>query len=187
VIVLAGSLLFVVSILFGTRRGVLVRWIQRRIRDRRIARDHLLRAMFDCIEPHLSSETDLQEQLRTRNVTRRELLERRSWSPARLSPLVRSAERDGYVVDFGDAGVQLTEMGANAACRVVRNHRLWELYLIEFADRSPNRVDRDADDIEHDLGPEIVGRLERLLAQKPRVNVPPSPHEIVATPDGVAK
>jgi manganese/zinc/iron transport system permease protein len=83
------------------------------------------------------------------------------------------------VVDFGQSGIKLTEEGATDACRVVRNHRLWELYLIEFVDRSPSQVDRDADDIEHDLGHEIVRRLERMLAERyPQMGIPPSPHAL---------
>jgi hypothetical protein len=40
-------------------------------------------------------------------------------------------------------------------------------------------VDRDADDIEHLLGSEVVRELEHLLSkQYPDFTVPPSPHKI---------
>jgi manganese/zinc/iron transport system permease protein len=53
------------------------------------------------------------------------------------------------------------------------------LYLIEYAERPPSRVDRDADDIEHFLDEETVVRLERLLAERyPQPGIPPSPHAI---------
>jgi manganese/zinc/iron transport system permease protein len=185
VIVLAGSFLFLISLLFGTRLGVVNRAVQRFLRDRQIARDHLLRALFECLEPHLDPQRDVGEQLVGRAVDQRELLARRSWSPARLRRLIRASERDGYVVDYGSAGIKFTARGAEAAQRVVRNHRLWEIFLIEYADRHPSRVDRDADDIEHVLGPEVVARLERLLTQgRSQVEVPPSPHEIPAMPEG---
>lgn len=179
VIVLAGTGMFIVSILIGTRSGILARAIHRFRRDRAIARDHLLRAMFEAIEPRCQPSADLGEQLPLHAVRFAELQANRSWSPARLRKLVRRAQRLGLVVEFGDAGIKLTERGADAACRVVRNHRLWEIYLIEFADRSPSRVDRDADDIEHFLGPEIAGRLEKLLTERSSpAFMPPSPHVI---------
>jgi manganese/zinc/iron transport system permease protein len=44
----------------------------------------------------------------------------------------------------------------------MRNHRLWEVYLITHADVAPSHVDWDADMIEHVLPPEMVTRLEEL-------------------------
>ena len=59
--------------------------------------------------------------------------------------------------------------------RVVRNHRLWETYLINFADIAPNHVDRDADMIEHVLGTSMVEKLEALLGNDP---ITTSPHPL---------
>ena len=53
-----------------------------------------------------------------------------------------------------------------------------ELYLITHADIAPSRVDRDADDIEHVLEPEIVEELE-LLLERQRPAVPNSPHALL--------
>ena len=73
------------------------------------------------------------------------------------------------------------EAGLAAAVQVTRNHRLWELYLIEYADVATSRVDRDADTLEHVLGGKIVAELE-LKLQRLRMAgtalVPPSPHPI---------
>ncbi len=67
----------------------------------------------------------------------------------------------------------------SAARRVVRNHRLWELYLITHADIAPSHVDRDADQLEHVLGDAMVEKLEGLLAAKQLPPaVPPSPHRL---------
>jgi manganese/zinc/iron transport system permease protein len=179
VIVLAGSGLFVFSMLFGTRNGVILRIIQRYVRDRTIARDHLLRALYESIESRCSSSENWRTQLTQHCVTTAELLRERSWTASRLQRIIRDAERAGHVVDLGEGGVKLTERGAALASRVVRSHRLWEIYLIEFADRSPHRVDRDADDIEHVLGPETIADLERLLTERyPQWEMPASPHVI---------
>jgi len=69
----------------------------------------------------------------------------------------------------------LTESGAREAARVVRNHRLWEVYLINYADIAPNHVDRDADMIEHVLGTSMVEKLEVLLGSGVELT---SPHPL---------
>jgi manganese/zinc/iron transport system permease protein len=62
----------------------------------------------------------------------------------------------------------------------VRAHRLWEIFLITQAGIAPDRVDRDADEIEHVLPPETLADLEARLAEAGRVPLgpptPPSPH-----------
>ena len=78
-----------------------------------------------------------------------------------------------------DDATGLTEqVDAAAQCR---NHRLWELYLIEYADVATSRVDRDADAVEHVLGERMVATLEAKLLQLQSADglaVPPSPHPI---------
>ena len=51
--------------------------------------------------------------------------------------------------------------------RITRNHRLWERYLIKYADIAPSHVDRDADLVEHILGAELVSELETLRELHP--------------------
>ena len=83
-----------------------------------------------------------------------------------------------------DSRVQLTEAGRDVAARVVRNHRLWEMYLITHADIAPSHVDRDADEIEHILAPEMILRLEQLLENDE--SMPPSPHLLSPMEPGVS-
>lgn len=193
VIVLAGSTLFAVSFLCGTQRGLLVRWVRRTGTARRIGRDDVLRAFYEVLEglpdaassPAPATRTALDDPtwLASRAVPLERLQARRSWTPARLDRLLRAARRAGLAVPVGDTEWRLTAEGADEARRAVRNHRLWELYLIRHADVAPGHVDRDADRIEHVLEPEIVAELERLLrlrAEDP--SVPPSPHALRIPP-----
>lgn len=79
-----------------------------------------------------------------------------------------------------EEGFRLTGSGFRKATSVTRNHRLWELYLIEHADIAPNHVDRDADSVEHVLGEQLTQELERALPEQLRrtAMVPESPHQI---------
>ncbi len=171
-IVLACAGCFLISMIFGRKRGVLVRSLRRLRVNRMIARQHLLRAIFEL---HESTDTGSFEA-----VSLSELLPKRSWSQAELSRAIGLAEADELVTRLGDQ-VQLTKKGRVEAERRTREHRLWELYLITHADVAPGQVDREADRIEHVLEPAIVAELEALLTGSRR-KVPQSPHQL--TQDG---
>jgi len=173
-IVLVCASLFAVSMCFGTKRGVLPRWLRRRRLDAKIARQHLLRGVFELLERDAGGRG---EHFAGRPVAVDDLLQMRSWSRSQLDHQIRlAAEQD--LVRRKDGSVALTAAGYGEAARLTRQHRLWELYLVHYADVATARVDRDADAIEHVLEPETVDRLERLLDQAPfRIAVPTSPHQ----------
>ena len=72
----------------------------------------------------------------------------------------------------------MTPQGLKEAGRIVRKHRLWETYLIEYADVAPGHVDWGADEIEHVLDAELVAELERRLPAEVLQKMPASPHHI---------
>jgi manganese/zinc/iron transport system permease protein len=177
-IVLAGSLAFAVSLLFGTQRGLLRKWLRQRRNTHRIGRDDLIRAMFEIVESRLAGSGEPSSwNLSTIAVQTDELLGKRRWSRQRLQSLIARAEREAIIRMDSDSGWRFTRDGARTARENVRNHRLWELYLITHAQIPPSHVDRDADFSEHGLDPQVVEELELLLAQKAAASdVPPSPH-----------
>jgi manganese/zinc/iron transport system permease protein len=106
------------------------------------------------------------------------LLAMRSWNHKRLMKAIDSAVDDEWIRYQADH-VQLTQAGYIESARLTRQHRLWEMYLITYADVAPAMVDRDADSIEHVLEPHVIDRLEDLLEeQQPQLQVPSSPHQL---------
>ena len=181
-IVLTATLLFLISMFFGAKRGILIRWQNRRIFEAKVRRQHLLRATFELAEGDEIGR-DLDAELRTHTVPFHDLLAMRSWSPHRLSTEIARAEEDGLLVELPGEGkrIKFTTEGFHEAAQVVRQHRLWELYLITHADIAPSHVDRDADAIEHVLGPEMIRELESILAgEQPPAVLPRSPHLLAA-------
>ena len=186
-IVLVSTFFFAISMTFGTKRGVLVRWFRRHRLNRSIDRQHLLRGMYEILEdrekiqldglPEGSNPSDQSFPLEL-TVSTNLLLNKRSWSPRRLRYAINRAVHDGLVV-MRENRVRLTPAGGDEAARLTHQHRLWELYLITHADVAPGRVDRDADALEHVLEPEVVTRLETLLQQRRQnIGIPQSPHEL---------
>jgi manganese/zinc/iron transport system permease protein len=189
VIVLTGTAFFVISLLFGWRRGMLQRiWMQMRVRYR-VQQHHLLRAVYEVLELvqiESIAEQDESSLIELKQaVSLGQLKQHRAWSKSELARSIHYARRDDLVVDIGSDPnvVRLTKTGRAAARRVVRNHRMWELYLINFADIAPSHVDRDADLIEHVLEPEMIEQLEEIMEQaSATMRVPPSPHDVTTEP-----
>ena len=176
VIVLVAALFFVVSMLIGTERGVMIRSLRQSQLEKRVGRQHLLRALYEILEGGR-----VTEELIIRTVPFRQIRGRRTWSDRQLRDYIRRAYNEGLVEAPNKAdSILLTETGLVEAKQVTRNHRLWEMYLIEYADVATSRVDRDADMVEHILGDKMVTRLENKL-QAYRIAgslVPQSPHPI---------
>ena len=170
---------FAVSALFGTRRGLLRLLIERHRGDRRIRREHLLRAVFEQVEGQLGATPD-RAALEACAVSRSHLALHRGWTPQELAAALRTGQREAWLQPGTDAEVvRLTPAGAAQALHIVRNHRLWELYLIRYADVATSRVDRGADRIEHVLEPELVAELEAQLERMPDARaVAASPHAL---------
>lgn len=66
-------------------------------------------------------------------------------------------QRKGWIEDS-----QLTEKGRVEAEKLIRLHRLWEVYLVHLG-QGVERVHRSAEEMEHILTPEIEDELQDLL------------------------
>jgi manganese/zinc/iron transport system permease protein len=184
IIVVTASTIFLISMLFGPARGVIVIVNRRLDLNRRVARQHLLRGIYELIE---GDDVDASEQaLAQRSVPIEALLEERSWSLRQLRRLLNRHESAGLVAIRDDGRISLRPAGLEEARRLVRNHRLWEIYLITHADIAPSHVDRDADALEHVLGREMVAKLESILARAQPAPVPSSPHALRPSSGGAA-
>ena len=178
-IVLVATFMFVVSLVFGSARGLLVRARTRGRVNRTVARHHLLRAMYELMEEGGSDggrESTEVATNRGQSISLEDLLSKRSWSKKRLLREIQRCQADELVQPVGDR-LKLTRRGTAEAVRLTRQHRLWELYLITYAEFATSRVDHAADRIEHVLEPEIIDELESLLDRETK-SIPESPHDL---------
>ena len=114
-----------------------------------------------------------------------ELCRANDWSEARLRQLLRLGFAERLVIwNNSHNAVHLTAGGKLEARRVTRNHRLWETYLLQYADVAPQHIHHNADQIEHVIEPNIVNELEELLAGREAgalVPADPEKPQVVAT------
>lgn len=153
--VLAGSLIFGLTFIFAPKHGYLMRWWKSRIRSARIGRENTLKAIY-----HILEEQEFKEQY----VLLEELAAKRKQTLEETKVEVRRLAKH-RLAHFNRAGesTRLTLSGWQRACEIVRNHRLWELYLTHAASIAADHVHDDAEIIEHILGEDVVQKIERLL------------------------
>ena len=169
VIVLAASTIFFLSLIFAPARGVLARVWRQRVLQGKVARQHLLRAMYELLE---SEKPEAGDVVANHPLEVASLLAMRSWTRRELEHTIRRCRARGDLEDeIWGPQICLSESGFGEAARITRNHRLWEVYLVEHADVAPNHVDRDADMVEHVLDAALVRSLEEVL-QKDQSWVP---------------
>jgi len=174
--VLSAAALFTLAFLFAPNHGVLMKWWARRSRSGRVRRENTLKAVFHVLE---------QEKFRQEGVTFVELAELRRQTLEETEASCIELVRLGYgTMPPGEKAFYLTPQGMRRAQTIVRNHRLWELYLTDAANYSPDHVHEDAEEIEHILGEDLVRQLERQLNfadRDPHGKPIPSAEEIIST------
>ncbi len=175
-IVLVATVMFLFSMIFGIPRGILIRKLRRYELNTKVNRQHLLRGIYEYLEARgLLNEKQTSE---TTLVPLAALHQMRSWSLPALKKIVKRAQQEQLVETIDRDQIRLTSAGLQEAARVVHEHRLWELYLITYADVAASKVDQDADAIEHVLEPEVITELESLLVRQSTEGVLQSPHAI---------
>lgn len=175
-IVLVATAMFLISMVFGIPRGILIRKLRRYELNTKVNRQHLLRGIYEYLEVRgLLNQEQTSDGI---SVPVSALHQMRSWSLSKLNRIISQAQQEKLVDMTQEGSLRLTEAGHNEATRVVREHRLWEMYLITYADVAPSKVDQDADTIEHVLEPAVISELELLLSRQSTEEVLQSPHAI---------
>ncbi|MBI4658401.1 MAG: metal ABC transporter permease [Verrucomicrobia bacterium] len=153
--VLGASAVFGGAFLFGPRHGVVARWWRQRSRARRVRRENTLKSIYHVLE---------QREFQGEGVSLNELAQRRRETIEEAKQQAIELQRYQFATlqEDGDT-IFLTPEGWERACSIVRNHRLWELYLTNAANIAVDHVHDDAEKIEHVLGDEVVRQLEKRL------------------------
>jgi Mn-dependent DtxR family transcriptional regulator/Fe2+ transport system protein FeoA len=94
----------------------------------------------------------------------------------------------GWLQDDTSKGLRLTEQGRKRAQQLVRAHRLWEQYLVEHGEMTPEAVHAEAHRREHTTTPADAAKLDDELghpARDPHGHPIPAAGSPVPEPGGV--
>ncbi len=153
--VLGATTVFAGAFLFAPRHGVVTRCWRQRSRAQRVQRENTLKSVYHVLEGR---------EFKGEGVSLLELAERRRETVEAARAQGEKLRRHGLATLHEEGNmIFLTPSGWQQACAIVRNHRLWELYLTNAAQIAADHVHDDAEKIEHVLGEEVVRELERRL------------------------
>jgi manganese/zinc/iron transport system permease protein len=152
-IVLIISGIALVSFFFAPQKGVVSRMYEQRKMQHLMMDENLLKSLFHLGE----KDNDL-----FRGRTMAEILSKRYFPKKKLKETLTRLKRQGFLISE-KTGWSFTEIGKQKGQRVVKLHRLWELYLTKYMHIASDHVHEDAETIEHILTPEVEAQLELLL------------------------
>ncbi|HXH19622.1 MAG TPA: metal-dependent transcriptional regulator [Chitinophagales bacterium] len=98
-----------------------------------------------------------------RNVSTNSIAREISTSAASVTDMLRKLAQKKLIHYEKYRGVQLTKEGRKAAVRLIRSHRLWEVFLLEKLGFRWDQVHEVAEEMEHVRSPLLIARLEKFL------------------------
>lgn len=113
-------------------------------------------------ENYLKAIYSRQEE-ENRRVKTKEIADDLEISLPSVSGMLKSLGEDGLVEYEPYHGVRLTEAGRRTALRVIRNHRLIEVFLIQTLGYSWDEVHAEAERLEHAVSDKLVDRIDVFL------------------------
>jgi manganese/zinc/iron transport system permease protein len=163
-IVVVASSICILSLLFAPERGLAVRYFRIALFRHHCLRENLLKSFWRYPE-----NTD---------VTFDEIAKYQSSSSTYLRLVLAMLSYQGWL-QKSSSGYRLTPEGRLWSARIVRLHRLWEVYLVDYMGMGVERVHRSAEEIEHIITPELERELTVLLRDPKRdPHHQPIPNEV---------
>ena len=84
-------------------------------------------------------------------------------APGTATTMVKALAESGLVAYEPYNGVKLTSAGERLAARVLRRHRLLELFLVQVMGMRWDEVHDDAEQLEHVVSERLVERIDEML------------------------
>lgn len=166
-IVLVASLICLLALLFAPERG----WVIRLFR--------IANFRFQCIGENILKTIWRFQKNGQDSVSLKQLQGLQSVSSFYLSFIIWRLQKEGWIKRENAHFYELTQDGNYRAEKIVRLHRLWEVYLTDYLGIGGEKVHRNAEEMEHILTPELERELA-LLLNDPKED----PHHQPIPPEG---
>lgn len=181
--ILCTAFLFFLSLLFGYRRGVLMKYLRFHAIEQRLEGNQFLRAVFDNMEKQqqvrLFCGLEFSRQLALSEFNLLKVLEKREWSARKINKVGKRLASSKYISLKEGGNAVLTEGGLDRAVEAAKTHRLTEMYLMEHAEVASKNIHQFVERIEEITTPELAQDLKRLFEEDlQRSLIPPEPHDI---------
>ncbi|MDG1760748.1 MAG: metal-dependent transcriptional regulator [Flavobacteriaceae bacterium] len=105
---------------------------------------------------HLSLETD-------KEITTNSIASKINSKPSSVTEMLKKMGDKSLVSYQKYKGVSLTELGQKTALKIIRKHRLWEVFLFDKLNFSWDEVHEIAEQLEHVHSDKLTQELDRFL------------------------
>lgn len=148
-IVLVSVLICLLALLFAPERGLILRNLR------------VLKFRFQCQNENLLKTFWYLDPDRAHAFL--DILRYHHFYPGYLKILLFNLKMQGWIYQQSSQTYGLTHAGKQKAAKIIRLHRLWEVYLVDYLGVGAEKVHRNAEDVEHILTPELEQELTQFL------------------------
>ncbi len=141
------------SMLFAPKNGLISKMMVQHANQDKILQENILKLFYKIGEQHNDFLTHRSKE---------SLMASRSFTDYEWSKGIKKLIQNGSIINQQN-GFLLTKQGLAQGKRIVKLHRLWELYLNQKLRMPADHVHNDAESLEHLITPELETLLEKEL------------------------
>ena len=117
------------------------------------------------VEDYLKAILTEERGTRGRRVSMGRIAAALELTPGTVTSMVKTLATSGLVDYEPYSGVELTESGRALAVRVLRRHRLIELFLVQVMGMGWSEVHPEAERLEHAMSDRLIERIDEMLGR----------------------
>ena len=85
---------------------------------------------------------------------------------ASVSAMIKKLATNNYIDYSPHRGVKITDAGEKIALKIIRKHRILEIFLNERLNVSSDKVHNEAEKLEHYVSEDIMKKIENILGDR---------------------
>jgi DtxR family Mn-dependent transcriptional regulator len=116
-------------------------------------------------EDYIKTIYELTSEKNIHIIKTNDLVERLGFTDQTVNEMIKKLNKKNLVSFIPYKGVSLTKKGLNEAIRMVRTHRIWEVFLTEKLGFSWEDVHEDAELLEHATSKKVLDKLYHFLGE----------------------
>jgi len=116
------------------------------------------RRMYEYLKVLLEMEMEGMEIIRTLDVAKR-----LSVSPSTVTEMFKKLSKRNHIQYIPYKGIRLTEEGRKLARQLLRNHRILEVFMVEFLGYNVEKACTEAANMDFVVSEEFINRICKLL------------------------
>ena len=140
---------------FFSKKGIVIKKIKSLKNSRKMVSDNVLKTVYKLGE---------KENQINRGQSIKQIKNFRPIAPTELKKGLRILKNKGLILETGLTWT-LSKKGIIEAKRIIRIHRLWELYMEKFMQIQADHVHESAESIEHLMTPELEEELLQIMGK----------------------